>query len=55
MRHNEVQDTFAKIMHDVCCDVEVEPTPHLLHGEPFIHKTTSTNENVRLDIKANGL
>ena len=50
MRHNEIRDTFAKIMHDICYDVEVE-----LQGESFIHKTTSTHENARLDIKANGL
>ena len=24
MRHNEIQDTFTKIMHDVCYGVEVE-------------------------------
>ena len=51
MRHNEIRDTFAKIMEDVCYDVEAEPTHQ---SEFFIHKTTSTYENPRLDIKAYG-
>ena len=41
-------------MHDICYDVEVEPTLQLLQGESFIHKTTSTDEKAQLDIKANG-
>ena len=38
-----------------CYDVEVGPTLHLLQGESFIDKTTSTDESARLDVKANGL
>ena len=55
MRHNEIRDTFAKILHDLYYDVEFEPTLQLLQGESFIHKTTSTDEHARLDIKANDL
>ena len=55
MRHIEIRDTFDKIMHDVCFDVEVERTLQLLQGESFIHITTSTDKNPRLDIKTNGL
>ena len=55
MRDNEIQDTFAKILHDVCYDVEGEPTSHLIQGDSFIHKTTSTDENAWLYIKANDL
>ena len=47
--------TFAKIMQAVCYDAELEPTLQLLQGESFIHKTTSTDENARPEIKANGL
>ena len=43
------------MMHYVCYDVEVEPTLQLLQGESLIHKTTSTDENARLDIEVNGL
>ena len=42
-------------MHDVCYDVEVELTLLLLQGESFKHKTTSTDENARQVIEANGL
>ena len=45
MRRNEIRDTLAKIRHDVCYDVEVERTLHLLQDEPFIHKTSSNDEN----------
>ena len=55
MRHNQIRDNFAKLMQDVCYDVTVEPTLQLLQGESFIHKTTSTDENARLNIKATGL
>ena len=55
MRHKKFRDIFAKIMHDVCYYVEVEPTLQLLQGKSFIHKTTRTNENSQLDIKVNGL
>ena len=40
----QLRDTFAKIMHDVCYDVEAEPILQLLQGESFIHKSTSTDE-----------
>ena len=36
LRHNEIRDTFAKIIHDVCYDVDVEPTLQLLRRESFI-------------------
>ena len=36
MKQNEIRDNFAKIMHDVCYDVEVEPAVQLLQGESFI-------------------
>ena len=50
MRHNEIRDTFAKIMRDVFYEVEVETTLQLLQGESIINKTTRTDENARLDI-----
>ena len=53
IRHNKIQDTFAKIKHDVCYDVEVEPTLQLLKSESLIIKTNSTDENAQLDNKAN--
>ena len=55
MRHNEIRDIFAKIIYEVCYDVEVEPTPQLLQDKSFIHKTSNTDDNERLKIKTNGL
>ena len=55
MSFNEIRDIFAKIMHGFCYDVEVETTLQLLQGESFVHRTTRTDENARLDFKANGL
>ena len=42
-------------MREVCYDVEIEPKLQPLEGESFFHKTTTTEDEARLDIKANGL
>ena len=55
MRHDEIRDTFAKIMKDVCFDVEVEPKLQRLEGESFEYKSFCTEDEARLDIRANGL
>ena len=55
MRHNEIRDTFATVMKEVCFDVEIEPKLQPLEGESFDYKTTTTDDEARLDIKANGL
>ena len=54
LRHNEIRDTLAKLIGDVCNDVEIEPKLQPLEGETF-DKSTSTDDEARLDIKANGL
>ena len=54
MRHSEIHDTFAKIMRDVCYDVEIEPKLQTLEGESFEYRTTCTEDEARLDIKASG-
>ena len=33
MRHNEIRDTFATLMSEVCFDVEIEPKLQSLQGE----------------------
>ena len=43
MRHDAIRDTFAKIMDDVCYDVEIEPHLQPLQGESFDFKTTTTS------------
>ena len=55
LQHNEIRDTFAKLLGDVCNDVEIEPKFQPLEGETFDNKSTSTQDEARLDIKANGL
>ena len=55
MRHNEIRDIFANLTKDVCFDVELEPKLQPLEGESFDNRTTTTEDEARLDIKANGL
>ena len=52
-RHNEIRDTVAKILDDVCIDVKVEPTLIPLTGESLNNRTNKANE-ARLDVSANG-
>ena len=55
IRHNDIRDSFANLLNEVCDDVEIEPYLQPLQGESFTNKTTSTEDDARLDIKANGL
>ena len=55
MRHNEIGDTFANLMCEVCFEVEIEPKLQSLQGEIFVNNSTTTDECARLDVKANGL
>ena len=53
IRHNEVRDTFADLMNEVCHDVQIEPKLQPLQGESFVNNSTTTEDEARLDIKAN--
>ena len=55
LRHNEIRDTFATLLDALCHDVEIEPKLQSLEGESFHNKTTTTENDDRLTIKANGL
>ena len=55
MRQDAIRDTFAELMNKVCHDVEIEPHLQSLQGESFDHRTTTTDDEARLDTKANGL
>ena len=55
MRHNEHRDSFANLLSDVCRHVEIEPVLQPLQGENFALKSTTTDDDVILDIKTNGL
>ena len=52
--HNDIRDSFANLLNEVCDDVEVEPCLHSLQGETFANRTTTIDDDARLDIKANG-
>ena len=55
LRHNENRDTCATLVDEVCHDVEIEPKLQSLEGERFHNKTTTTEDDARLDIKEKGL
>ena len=55
MGHNEIRNTFASVMNQVCYDFEIEPKLQPMEGKSFVHKTTTTEDEARLYIKANGL
>ena len=55
MRDNEIRDTFANLMSEVCFDVEIEPKLQSLQGESFVNNSTTTDEDARQDVKVNGL
>ena len=54
IRHNELRDFTAKVMAEVCHDVQIEPhlQPHT--GEAFNHETANTEDAARVDISSLG-
>ena len=54
IRHNEIRDTFSHLLSDVCHDVETEPTLQSLSGETFSLRSSSRDDDARLDISARG-
>ena len=55
LRHDDIRDTLSTLLDEVCHDVEIETKLQSLEGESFHNKTTTTEDDARLDIKANGL
>ena len=55
IRLNEVRDTFTNLVNQVCHDVEIEPKLQPLQGGSFVNNSTKTEDEARLDIKANEL
>ncbi len=54
MRHNNLRDSFANLLKEVCVDVQTEPS--LLPVRPNDYNTrTNTAEAARLDVSARGL
>ena len=54
LRHNELRDITAKLLYEVCKDVQVEPMLNKLTGEEFKLRTANCQDEARLDISANG-
>ena len=52
MKDNELPDSFANLLIDVCHDVENEPHLQPLQGETFDLKSTTTDDDARLDTMA---
>ena len=54
-RHNEIRDILsAKLLSEVCKDVQTEPTLSMLTGDEFYQRTTNRQQETRLDVKAKG-
>ena len=54
MRHNEIRDTTAKLLSEVCHNVAIEPPLQPLSGETFTHTSANVSAEAHLDIKAQG-
>ena len=55
MRHNQIRDTIADVMKEVCHDVQVEPHLIPIEGESLINSNASTEDNARLDVSGRGV
>ena len=54
IRHNYVRDLTAKLLSEVCHDVQVEPTLLPLTGERMEHSTTIQTNEARLEQEDSG-
>ena len=52
IRHNDIRDLTAKILREVCNDVEVEAKLIPLTGEQLQYRLAITGDEARLDIRA---
>ena len=54
IRHNEVRDILGTLVSEVSSATEIEPVLRTLTGETFQLRTTTTDDDARLDIYARG-
>ena len=54
IRHNELRDTTAHLLTEVCSDVLVEPPLQNLSGEHLSNATANRQDQARADIAARG-
>ena len=54
IRHNQIRNITAKLLNEICSDVQLEPQLQKLSGEQFEARTANKSEEARLDISARG-
>ena len=54
LRHNEIRDTTASLLTEVCSNVAVEPALQELNGESFSCKSANRDIGARVDIAVDG-
>ena len=54
LRHNDVRDLIAKLMSEVCYNVQVEPHLQPLSGKSLHYKSAVHEADARVDIRAAG-
>ena len=52
--HNDIRDLTAKLMSEVCHDVQVEPHLQPLSNESLHYKSAVHEDDTRVDIRAAG-
>ena len=55
IRHNETRDLLADVMTEACNSVAIEPTLTPAEGRAFTCRSTTTDNNARVDIVAGGV
>ena len=51
---NDIRDSLANLLNEVCDDVEVVSCLQTLQGETLANRSTTADDDARLDISANG-
>ena len=54
IHHNEIRDTTASLLAEVCHNVATEPTLQSLTWKRMIASTANSDDGARLDIRARG-
>ena len=54
IRHNEIRDITATLLTEICHNVAIESLLQPLTNESFAHRSSNTEPNARLDIRARG-
>ena len=55
LRHNAIRDIFGQLLTEMCPNMGIEPMLQPLSGETYHHRSTSTKDGARLDIRAQNI